>query len=46
MKSKLDPSIYGTIQSAITPRIIEKEINGVMMAEEVRNGEIRKYYLT
>ncbi|KAJ1695947.1 hypothetical protein LUZ63_012645 [Rhynchospora breviuscula] len=34
MKSKLDPAFYGTTESAITTEIIEKEINGIMTAEE------------
>ncbi|KAJ4758745.1 Lipoxygenase [Rhynchospora pubera] len=34
MKSKLDPAIYGAAESAITTDIIEKEINGIMTAEE------------
>lgn len=39
MKSKLDPVIYGTVESAITTAIIEKEINGIMTAEEVKDLE-------
>ncbi|KAF3331118.1 putative lipoxygenase 8 [Carex littledalei] len=34
MKSKFDPAIYGTVESAITTAIVEKEINGIMAAEE------------
>lgn len=39
MKSKLDPVIYGTVESVITTAIIEKEINGIMTAEEVKDLE-------
>ncbi|KAF5194561.1 Linoleate 13s-lipoxygenase 2-1 protein [Thalictrum thalictroides] len=34
MKSKLDPSIYGPPQSAITKEIVEREIKGIMTLEE------------
>ncbi|KAJ4978302.1 hypothetical protein NE237_009082 [Protea cynaroides] len=34
LKSKLDPEIYGTAESAITKELIEREIKGVMTLDE------------
>ncbi|XP_043690877.1 linoleate 13S-lipoxygenase 2-1, chloroplastic-like [Telopea speciosissima] len=34
LKSKLDPKIYGTAESAITKELIEREIKGVMTLDE------------
>ncbi|KAG9159927.1 hypothetical protein Leryth_005680 [Lithospermum erythrorhizon] len=34
MKSKLDPTVYGAPESAITKEIVEKEIRGYMTVEE------------
>lgn len=35
IKSKLDPSIYGPAESAITTELVEREIKGVMTVDEV-----------
>lgn len=35
MKSKLDPSVYGPPESAITTEIIECQIRGYMTIDEV-----------
>lgn len=35
MKSKLDPSVYGPAESAITKEIVEREIKGFMTVDEV-----------
>ena len=35
LKSKLDPSIYGSPESAITDEIVEQQIKGVMSLDEV-----------
>lgn len=35
MKSKLDPSIYGSPESAITDEIVEQQIKGFMSVDEV-----------
>ena len=35
MKSKLDPEVYGPVESSITKEIVEQEIKGPMTLEEV-----------
>lgn len=35
MKSKLDPSVYGPPESAITTEIVEREIGGFITVDEV-----------
>lgn len=35
LKSKLDPKIYGPLESKITTELIEREIRGFMTVDEV-----------
>ena len=35
MKSKLDPKIYGPPETLITTEIVEREIRGIMIVNEV-----------
>lgn len=38
LKSKLDPSIYGSPESAITDEIVEQQIKGFMSVDEAKNS--------
>jgi lipoxygenase len=39
LKSKLDPEIYGPLESAITTEMTEKEIGGLMSVDKVSKME-------